>query len=369
MTQNKFFRTDVIRGPGVRINKEQNVIKGFSVVTKGITKDARGEFDDTALDTVVALGNEAKIGIKSRFGHPNMSSTALGTFLGRVKNFRREDDIVRADLYVDKTAFNTPDGDLGSYVMSLAKSDPDAFGTSMVIHWDSEKQKEKDLEGDELPPFIRVKKLFSIDVVDDPAANDGLFGMPFFSDSVNPSFEMTSFLDKFLQQPEAVEGVVAFLDRYRVNKNIEQTQFNKQEEVIMLENLTVDQLKQEKEDVFNAVHLSGFEEGKKVGVEEGAGQEKERTLSILKKAAAFKNMDDLAIEAVENSLSLDQAVIKFQEKQLKGLQKESPENPGPDGDEPETKSKLSHLEKAEIYKKEHSCSMTDALQATAEKRQ
>ncbi len=126
---------------------------------------------------------------------------------------------------------------------------------------------------------------------------------------------------------------------------------------------------QEKEDVFNSVHLGGVEEGKKSGFEEGVKQEKERVLLILNKAATFKDMNDLALEAVEKGSSLDQAVIKFQEKQLKGLQKESPENPGPDGDEPEGKPKLSHLEKAEAYKKEHNCSMTDALQATAEKRQ
>ena len=94
--KNTFFRTDVVRSKNIRVDENTDVISGFAVVTKGVTKDARGEFDDAALDRIVELGNKSRIGIKSRFGHPNMSSTALGTFLGRVKNFRRDGDIVRA---------------------------------------------------------------------------------------------------------------------------------------------------------------------------------------------------------------------------------------------------------------------------------
>ena len=128
-----YFRADIARGGDVRVNRKDEVIAGFAVVTKGVTHDERGEFDDVALDSVVEFGNQSKGGIKSRFGHPNMSSTALGTFLGRTKNFRRDGDVVRADLHIDRTAHETPDGDLAGYVMNLAESDPGAFGSSMVI--------------------------------------------------------------------------------------------------------------------------------------------------------------------------------------------------------------------------------------------
>ena len=267
------FRTDIARAGGVRVSRNNEVVEGFAVVTKGVTHDERGEFDDTALDKIVELGNQPKMGIKSRFGHPNMSSTALGTFLGRVKNFRRDGSIVRADLHIDQTAHKTPDGDLAGYTMELAESDPDAFGSSMVIHWDEEYRQEKDgsltkdEKGNALPPLIRVKKLMSVDIVDDPAANNGLFGMPFLSESVKPSAEMTGFLDRFLEQPDAVERVIAFLERYRTNKDEFQTILKKQEVKTMLENLTVEQLKKERADIFDSVFKSGLDEGVKKGGE------------------------------------------------------------------------------------------------------
>lgn len=355
--KNDLFRTDITRAGDIEIDKENAVIRGFAVVTKGMTKDARGEFDDSALDSVVQLGNKTKLGIKSRFGHPNMSSTALGTFLGRVSHFRRDGDIVRADLHVDKTAFETPDGDLAGYVLNLAQSDPEMFGASMVIHWDPENREELDSEGNELPPFIRVTKLLSVDVVDDPAANNGFFGMPFFSDSVKPSAEMTAFLDKFLSNPDAVERTIGFLDRYRFNKKIV-TKKSKKEDANM-DSLTVEQLKSDRKDIFDAIY--------KEGLSAGIQQERERSLSILNKAKAFEGMNDLALEAVESGLTLDQAVINFQQKRLDDLENASAPQVGPDGEEP-PKKKLSHLEKAQDYQKEHGGTMTDALKATAERK-
>ncbi len=355
------FRTDVVRAGGVRVSRANEVIEGFAVVTKGVTHDERGEFDDQALDKIVELGRKAKLGIKSRFGHPNMSNTALGTFLGRVKNFRREADIVRADLHIDPTAHQTPDGDLASYVMDLAQSDPAAFGSSMVIHWDEEYRQEKDgsltkdEKGNVLPPLIRVKKLQSVDIVDDPAANNGLFGETFFSESVKPSAEMTAFLDRFLNQPEAVEKVIAFLERYSFNKKTER------EDRTMFEDLTLEKLKAERSDLYNSVHA--------LGVEEGTKKERERAVLILKKSKAFKDMADLAVESIETGASFDQAVIKFQDKQLEGLQKASAPGVGPDKDEDPAKKQKTHLERARAYKQEHNCSMTEALRATAEKKQ
>ena len=345
-----YFRADIARGGGVRVNRKEEVIEGFAVVTKGITHDERGEFDDIALDSVVELGNKVKAGVKSRFGHPNMSSTALGTFLGRARNFRRDGDIVRADLHIDKTAHETPDGDLAGYVMNLAESDPQAFGSSMVIHWDEEFREEKTKAGEDLPPYIRVKKLMSVDIVDDPAANNGLFGMPFFSESVRPSAEMTAFLDRFLNQPEAVERVIVFLDRYGRNKK---------EEKQMSEELTLEKFKAEHAGLYNSVHA--------LGVEEGIKKERERAVAILKKSKAFKDMGDLALETVESGATFENAVIKFQDKQLEGLQKASVPPLGPDAEDSPGKKQTTHLERAKKYQQEHGGSMTDALKATAQK--
>ncbi len=351
------FRTDIARSGNVRINRDTAVIDGFAVVTKGVTKDSRGEFDDVSLDSIVELGNKAKMGVKSRFGHPNMSSTALGTFLGRVRNFRRDGDIVRADLHVDKTAFDTPDGDLAGYVLNLAESDPEMFGASMVIYWDEEKREGLDASGNELPPFIRVTNLFSVDVVDDPAANDGFFGMPFFSETVRPSAEMTAFLDKFLNNPDAVEKTIGFLNRYRLNKEVE-IKFKKEEAA--MDELTVEKLKDERKDVFEAVHKQGFD----AGVQDERG----RAVSILKKAETFQGMNALALESVEQGLTLDQSVVKFQQKRLDDIEKASAPVVGPDGEEV-SKKKVTHLERARQFQKDHSCNMTDALKATADKRQ
>ncbi|MDD5422825.1 MAG: hypothetical protein PHT32_05340 [Candidatus Omnitrophica bacterium] len=366
------FRTDIARG-GAKVDRKQEVISGFAVVTKGVTHDERGEFDDEALEKIVELGKKQKIGVKSRFGHPNMSNTALGTFLGRVKNFKRDGDIVRADLHIDPTAHKAPDGDLANYVMSLAESDPDAFGSSMVIHWDEEYRKEKDgtlakgKDGKDLPPLIRVKKLNSVDIVDDPAANDGLFGVPFFSGTVKPSAEMTAFLDRFLEEPLAVEKMISFLEKYRMNREEKERIITKKEAKHMYETLTVEELKKEKPDVFNSIHSLGVEEGKKTGLEEGRTKERERAVSILKKSKEYKDMTDLAVDAIEKGSTLEQATIVFQDKQLEGLKKAAPASPGPDAEEGKDKQKT-HLEKARAYKAEHNCSMTEALKATAPKR-
>ncbi|MFH1385115.1 MAG: hypothetical protein ABIH47_09185 [Candidatus Omnitrophota bacterium] len=361
------FRTDVAHSKRARVVREKNMISSFAVVTKGVTKDSRGEFDEAALDMIVELGNQSKIGVKSRFGHPNMSNTALGTFLGRVKNFTRDGDIVRADLCIDETAFSTPDGDLASYVMNLAESDPEAFGASMVIYWDEEKREEKDEQGNEKPPFIRVQKLFSVDVVDDPAANDGFFGTAFFSDGVKPSAEMTAFLDTFLSHPDAVDKVAMFLDRYKSNQNEKQIIKNVKGGRFMFEELTLEKLKAERADLFDVVRGEGYAGGIKKGAEEGARIERARAVEILKNAALFKDTAGLAFSAVEQGLSAEQAIINFQKKQLEGLQNASAPEVGPDGD-PEAKKPATHFERAKAYQKEHNCSMTVALQATAEKR-
>lgn len=351
----------------------RGAIFGVAVMSKGFVKDMRGyEIDDLTLDQVVASGNTHKeMGSKSRFGHPNMSLTALGTFLGRMKNFYKDGDIARADLYISTTAYETPDGDLASYVMDLAEKDPDAFGTSAVINEELEYRLEKngtpkkDNEGNTLPPLLRIKSLMAVDVVDDPAANNGMFGK-FFNESVELSAQATVFLDKLLSSPEAVERVMAFLDRYRVNRvdidngNGKETavESKKKEEVKMeFKELTIELLTKERPELVETLN------------KEGISGERARSLSIVKAThTEFKEMgmEGLLEESIEKGHSLEGALSVMRGKRLNDIEAKGNKTPGPEDVEA---GKKSHLERARAYKAEHKCSMTVALQATAEKRE
>ena len=123
--------------------------------------------------------------------------------------------------------------------------------------------------------------------------------------------------------------------------------------------LTIEQLKSEHKDVFEAVKKEGFDSG--------VESERARSVSILKEAQSFEGMQKLAFSAIETGLNPEKAVISFQQKRLDDLENASAPQVGPDT-EAEPKKKVSHLDRAKQYEQEHNCSMTEALQATAEKR-
>ena len=84
------------------MNAEEGIIKGVSIATEGEIKGHGVWADSKFLSQIVEKGKEYEKGVKARFGHPNMSSTDLGTYLGRFKNFRKEGDQAIADLYIDQ---------------------------------------------------------------------------------------------------------------------------------------------------------------------------------------------------------------------------------------------------------------------------
>lgn len=413
------FRSDVVRGikDGKKgVDKEKGVINNFAVISKGEANGHDMEIDDIALEQIVELGNKTKIGIKSRFGHPNMSNTALGTFLGRVKNLWRDEDVVRGDIHFDKTAYKTPNGDLASYVMDLAENDPDAFGASIVFDAELEERLNKDgtrkkdkKTGQPLLPLVRFKKLWAVDTVDNPAANDGMFGT-FFNEDIQISAEMTTFLDRFLGNPDAIEKTISFLQKYTTNREFlggkfdceciscgyketyedhcnkhkcpecggqmrrverpgpgqesqVKTQTKKEVDKMEFLELTVDVLKKERPDLFDSIHNEGLGAGKA----EGLKNERARATEIVKESLGFKDAGELALKAVEEGLSVDKALLSFKDKQLKELEAGAPGSAGPNADEPE-KGKMSHIDRAKAYQKEHGGSMTDALKVTVEPR-
>ncbi len=345
-------------------DKYKGVIRGFAVMTQGNVKDMRGwEIDETTLSQIVEAGNKVQLGLKSRFGHPNMSSTALGTFTGRAKNFRKDGDIARADLFISKTAYETPDGDIASYVLDLAEKDPDAFGTSVVLgDFDLEyADKEKNKDGKDLPPKLRVNFLMAVDVVDDPAANDGMFNKHFNS-SVELSAKATEFMNKLLDNPDALEYVVSFLERYRVNRvDIDkQTDVLKERNKVMNEvkELTIDVLKKDHSDMVSVLQS------------EAVKDERLRCSTIVKtahKEFAGMGMDSIVEESIDNGKTVDASLAAMRGKRLEDLKQTA--NKAPGADQEATIQKKTHMELAREYQKEHKCSLQEALSKTAEPRE
>lgn len=284
------FRSGVSRGI-LGVHKKNEIIQGFSVISIGEALGHGVDIDETTLNQVIEHGNKAEVGLKSRFGHPNMSSEALGTFLGRSKNFRLSDegDRVLADLHISKTAHNTPSGDLAAYVVSLAEDDPRSFGASIVFDMKLEEQLDDNGEqklgddGKPLRPLARVEKLFAADVVDEPAANEkGFFGHKFFGADVKLSAEATAFLNKFLEMPDSVEKAMKFLSRYAVNsydgQNLDPE--NGDELIKGEKTMTKEELREKHLNVADEVEKEGFDKGEEIGKASGAETELNRIKEV-----------------------------------------------------------------------------------------
>jgi len=182
-----------------------------------------------------------------------MCSTALGTFLGRAKNFRqgvtlrdgKEEEVSLADIFLSNSAKETPQGDLHNYVMDMAENEADMFGTSIVFtpgalykrnpegnkvyqhvrysmdgcevwytHEDGTKLSDKEEEELSEETFVECDELHADDIVDEPAANDGLFSK--FSGETMAG-QITEFLDLHPQVWKAIEtnpSILEALGRY-----------------------------------------------------------------------------------------------------------------------------------------------------------
>lgn len=188
----EWLRANVL-GKTIGVDREAGVINGVILAEEGPFKSAgRGEFDRKAIRSIVKMGNDREGGLKSRFSHPTLSDDGLGKHLGRIQNLRsdtllrdagkdadgkslmKEVLVARGDLHFDQTALEEPPGGgkpLGIYVMDLAESDPDAFGTSLVLQVNQEYRLDKqgkplkDDNGDDMPPLWIPTKLHASDVV------------------------------------------------------------------------------------------------------------------------------------------------------------------------------------------------------------
>lgn len=189
------FRTGVVRKKPKKVDPKggrygTGLILGAVAITRGEAL-GHGQWVDVEMLDSVANALNQRGGWKVRFTHPDMSSDGLGKFLGRAYGGRRESDrVIIEEMHIAETARDTPDGDLGGYILRLAEEDPEAFGLSIVFYEDADAAYQfmdehagedgvfaspDELNVDNLP-HVRMESFRGVDFVDSPAANpDGLF--------------------------------------------------------------------------------------------------------------------------------------------------------------------------------------------------
>jgi hypothetical protein len=164
----KVINLESVYGLGEAIDRDKGLVFGVKVMQIGEINDHRPfKVDEVTLSQVENLGNQPNKGVKVRLTHPE--GDGLGSHLGRASNFYIEGDSVRADLQIAKSAQHSPMGNMYEYFFTLAEEDPEAFGMSISAVLDGSAM-ESDQSG--IAP-LRVSKLYSVDVVGEPAATRG----------------------------------------------------------------------------------------------------------------------------------------------------------------------------------------------------
>jgi hypothetical protein len=163
--------------PNVGVDRSTNTIRGIKVIEEGPINDGRPYLiDQETLRQVVAYGNAPNKGTKCRYTHGDFDEDSIGTHLGRWFNFRIDGTCVRADLKLAQSSRISPKGDIGGYVLTLAEEDPESFGASIAAELDRSLM-EPTVDG-KMP--LRLSGLYSVDIVNEPAATrGGLFSKEF----------------------------------------------------------------------------------------------------------------------------------------------------------------------------------------------
>lgn len=237
------------------IDAENEVLHDVQITLEGEAKGHGIWLDRAFCDAVAEQGNATgDVGVKVRYGHPAMCSDAIGTELGRAKNFRVVDFErtvdgqtvkcagVVADIHLLKSAHAAPQGDIANHVLETAKEDPGQFGQSIVFTYADWKVVDADgnphLYSEEVPHagsrveedawleksadgkvYAVLGKLHGTDFTDTPAATDGVFSTGTLAE------EAEQMLDEHPQILETLEknpkSVMEFLERTGLAEKLE----------------------------------------------------------------------------------------------------------------------------------------------------
>lgn len=308
---------------GLKADVETKTLFGVQVAMLGEAKGHGMELDETTLDQIVALGNSTSKGVKTRFGHPTECTPGLGTFLGTRDNFRRDGQYVRADLHLSEAA----SAQYADHVLQMAKLHPEKIGNSVVVSGerlfreDQDGNRLKDEDGKNLLPVLRVKHLHAVDVVDEPAAGNGMYAAPVEGVKFSPRTILE--IRNAAEQPGFLERVKSFLSgREGVLPDEGETEEDADPEVseeleVQMSALTLKDFKEKHPEVAkeHADELSASQtEALASARTEGAEAERGRILRFLSKCEpyAFEAEKDMpkgfALHAIEKNLSAEECL-------------------------------------------------------------
>jgi len=255
------------------IDEENEVLHDVQITLEGEALGHGVWLDREFCEAVAEQGNATgDVGLKVRYGHPAMCSDAIGTELGRAKNFRVVDldrtvdgqtvkaAGVVADVHLLKSAHAAPQGDIAKHVIETAKEDPGQFGQSIVFtyadwvvkdadgnrhsymeevqepydkwceenpdaSWDEAIAKGNELYQDwfgksaDGKVYAVLGKLHGSDFTDTPAATDGIFSTGTLAEEAETMLaEHPQIVELLEKNPKSV---VEFLERTGLDKKLE----------------------------------------------------------------------------------------------------------------------------------------------------
>lgn len=176
-----------------RVLHSAGIISDVSVISEG---EARGHdtwIDGETLSGVKACLDAMPSGVKVKINH----FSGFDGIVGTLRDARLSGDRLRADLHLLN---EHPARDL---VLELAARQPDTFGLSIAFSGRKEKKGVK--------MYARCTELYSVDLVDAPAANPtGLFSQPFDS---KRSLNMLEELKQLLGFAQKADTTLTKLDQ------------------------------------------------------------------------------------------------------------------------------------------------------------
>ena len=251
------------------VDKENEVLHDVQITLEGEALGHGVWLDKEFCQAVADAGNATgDVGLKVRYGHPSMCADAIGTELGRAKNFRVvevEREVngekvkcsgVVADVHLLKSAHDAPQGDIAGHVLSVAAEDPKQFGQSIVFtyadwvvkdadgvrHSYREEVMGVDADGNEIvddsgkkkgtisssdwkaqsadgKEYAVLGKLHGSDFTDTPAATDGIFSTGTLAEEAEQMFdEHPEIFDAIENSPKSL---CEFLERTGLDKKLE----------------------------------------------------------------------------------------------------------------------------------------------------